>query len=131
MGDVSRTDAEAFVDLTRELREVHVIDSFVRPGFWSNVSKHWTTRAKELKDVNNDGGVKAVDISYTFRGHDHDDFHAKLHGEELPSLLVPGMVGFGCGLAEAAEGEDLGDDKEVAASGVLPSPDAPKLCSVA
>ena len=43
----SREDAEAFFSpkSTPQLREIHVIDSFVRPGFWSAITKPWAKRA--------------------------------------------------------------------------------------
>ena len=140
LDDASRADAEAFFDLTRVLKEVHVIDSFVRPGFWPKVAKIWEERARDAKIVDDaekspdrspdaDGGVHVVEVSYTYRGHEDSDFLARVHGEELASLVVPGVVGAGFGLVEEAKGdEELGDGREVEegkpkgslAGGVLP-----------
>lgn len=79
---------------------------------------------KDPTQVMGDGGVKVVEISYTYRGHEDSDFLARCHGEELAGLLVPGLVGFGCGLVEEAEGDkELGDGKEEKSGvvgGVLP-----------
>ena len=132
LDDASRADAVAFFDLACVLREVHVIDCFVRPGFWTDVGKLWSERARDARleaeadeagngaggddggDAVGDGGLKVVEVSYTYRGHEDSDFLARCHGEELArDLLVPGLVGFGCGLVEEAEGDkELGDGKE-------------------
>ena len=126
--DTSRKDAEDFFQLAPNIAEMHIIDSFVRPGFFTTLGKKWDQIADEAKDLPppERSGAKVVEVSYTFRGHDHDDFLAKIHGTEIPSLLVRGMVGFGAGFVEAQEGEMQDElDKESgqpsgAASGVLP-----------
>jgi hypothetical protein len=156
LDDASRADAEAFFDQARVLREVHLIDSFVRPGFWLKVGGLWEERVKEgqifasteqgseenalanggsngntaaAADV--DTGVKVVEVSYTFRGHEDSDFLARVHGTELGRLVVPGLVGVGFGMVEEAEGDKSlsGDGKALenggataqnAVGGVLP-----------
>jgi hypothetical protein len=140
--DPSRSDAEQFFSprLTPHLREIHIIDSFVRPGFWSTILKPWSDRASELAVANATriDSIRVVEVSYTYRGHEDSSFLARLHGEELPLLLQPHIVGFGAGLVEVrpeeipdlsspeasvdgADGNNLRESKikEVAA-GILP-----------
>ena len=139
----AREDAEAFFspDLTPKLREIHVIDSFVRPGFWSAITKPWGKRAAEAASTGeSDVGLKVVEVSYTYRGHEDFDFLARLHGEELALLIQPssGIVGAGFGLVEVraeeipdvaspeagvedTEGNKMIDSKKKeVASGILP-----------
>ncbi|ETN45600.1 uncharacterized protein HMPREF1541_09432 [Cyphellophora europaea CBS 101466] len=131
LDDASRADALEFFDLARVLRECHVIDSFARPGFWSQVGKLWAERARDAAlereadgaangaangEGMDDGGVKVVEVSYTYRGHEDSDFLARCHGEELAALAVSGLVGFGAGMVEESEGDtELGDGKEIEA----------------
>ncbi|KAJ9609178.1 hypothetical protein H2200_006950 [Cladophialophora chaetospira] len=89
LDDHSRRDAEKFFDCLPNLRELHVIDSFARPGFFKTIGAILETRARE--DAGE--GFKLVDVSYTFRGHEDSDFLARVQGEELASLIVKGAVG--------------------------------------
>jgi hypothetical protein len=143
LDDASRADAERFFDTARGLRELHLIDTFVRPGYWTATGKLLEKRAKEEKEIqeaNGDavssgnngtaaGGTQVVEVSYTYRGHSDSDFLARLHGEEMPFLIVPGLVGAGFGLVEELErdksleepAEDENDgSKTSAAGGILP-----------
>ncbi|KPI44277.1 uncharacterized protein AB675_8833 [Cyphellophora attinorum] len=137
LDDASRTDAERFFDTARGLRELHLIDTFVRPGYWTAVGKLLEKRAREEKEIqeatgdaasncNNGtaaGGTQVVEVSYTYRGHSDSDFLARLHGEEMPLLIVPGLVGAGFGLVEEAEGDkSLGETAEDGNDGSKPSP---------
>jgi hypothetical protein len=89
LDEPSRRDAEKFFELTPNLRELHVIDSFARPGFFASVGKLLEKRASSKPGE----GFKLVDVSYTFRGHEDSDFLARVQGEELAGLIVPGMAG--------------------------------------
>ena len=89
LDDHSRRDAEKFFELLPNLTELHVIDSFARPGFFKGVGGFLESRATE--DAGE--GFKLVDVSYTFRGHEDSDFLARVQGEELSSLIVKGIVG--------------------------------------
>ena len=131
----SRSDAEQFFSpsLTPSLCEIHVIDSFVRPGFWSTITKN-------LSGDPHPSGIKVIEVSYTYRGHEDGDFLARLHGEELALLITPSssIVGAGFGLVEVrsdeipdvddqsatltdSDGQNLADAKrKEVASGILP-----------
>lgn len=141
LDDASRKDAERFFDTARGLRELHLIDTFVRPGYWTAIGKLLDKRAEEELEIqaateNDNGGAtvptgstQVIEVSYTYRGHSDSDFLARLHGEELPRLIVPGLIGAGFGFVEEAEGdksleEDAEDGKEKnadsLAGGILP-----------
>lgn len=116
--DHSRSDAESFFSptLTPQLREIHIIDSFVRPGFWSATTQAWSKQRTDEADTatatntsstatTKDFGIKVIEVSYTFRGHEDFDFLARLHGEELPLLIQPHTIGAGFGLIEVSAEE--------------------------
>lgn len=139
----SRKDAVKVWEVARGVREVHFIDSFVRTGYWTDVGKVWETMAREEREVaaaanggggngagvGGVGGLQVVEISYTYRGHTDSDFLARIHGEELPLLIVPGLVGVGFGFVEEQEGDEAldmdskegkKDGKDELAGGILP-----------
>ena len=74
------------------------------------------------------GGLQVVEVSYTYRGHSDSDFLARVHGEELPLLIIPGLVGLGFGFVEEAQGdkdlkpgtEDSTGQNDSLAAGILP-----------
>ncbi|KIX06240.1 uncharacterized protein Z518_04215 [Rhinocladiella mackenziei CBS 650.93] len=124
LDEASRKDAENFFENLPLLQELHIIDSFARPGFFKTLGGLFDARSKE-----GDGkGIKVVDISYTFRGHEDSDFLARVQGEELAGLIVKGIVGasfdfvpsVGDDLAEAPEGQDGKKEKEKMPQGILP-----------
>lgn len=122
LDEASRNDAEAFFELLPNLEELHIIDSFARPGFFKAIGEILEKRTKQ--PAGQDGGVKMVDVSYTFRGHEDSDFLARVQGEDLPSLIVPGVVGASFDFVpevvdELAEGGKQ-DKEEKVAEGILP-----------
>ncbi|OAP59161.1 hypothetical protein AYL99_06459 [Fonsecaea erecta] len=124
LDDASRKDAEKFFECLPNLRELHIIDSFARPGFFKAAGRLLEAHAKG--DASE--GLKLVDVSYTFRGHEDSDFLARVQGEDLPSLIVKGLVGASFDfvperqdeLAEAPEGEDGKKDSQKVNEGILP-----------
>ncbi|KAK5236366.1 hypothetical protein LTR47_002317 [Exophiala xenobiotica] len=96
LDDASRKDAERLFEGCAKLQEVHVIDSFARPGFFKAVGEILEKRCgggDGGDGGSGDNGLKVVDVSYTFRGHEDSDFLARVAGEELASLIVPGLIG--------------------------------------
>lgn len=98
LGEESRRDAVGFWEGADKVSEGYFVDCFVRPGYWREVAGVWRGRKGQE-------GMQVVEISYTYRGHESSDFLARCHGEEVAELLVPGLVGFGCGLVEEVEGD--------------------------
>ncbi|KAH0844116.1 hypothetical protein AYO21_02130 [Fonsecaea monophora] len=126
LDEASRKDAEKFFECLPNLQELHIIDSFARPGFFKSVGAILEDRAKG----NAGEGLKLVEVSYTFRGHEDSDFLARVQGEELPNLIVKGLVGASFDFvperqdqlaedAETAEGE-AGKEKKAVNEGILP-----------
>ncbi|KAL2426155.1 hypothetical protein ABEF95_012055 [Exophiala dermatitidis] len=141
LDDNSRKDAEAFFRLLPNLQELHLIDSFARPGFFETLGGILEDRAQASQSEDKDsggGGLKVVNVSYTFRGHEDSDFLARVHGAELPKLIVKGVVGASFDfvpeavdeLAEEENNEQNGNEgegkqkrkkkKEDIAEGILP-----------
>lgn len=99
LGEESRADAVTFFESLPALKEVHVIDTFARPGFWSQIGKIARGNAPQVDSATREGddggrGLKLVEISFTYRGHEEEDFLSRVGGEELATLLVPGVVGW-------------------------------------
>lgn len=123
----SRKDAEKFFEVATNLQELHIIDSFARPGFFKTVGTIFDERSKNSKAAS-DNGLKVVDASYTFRGHEDSDFLARIQGEELSGLIVKGIVGASFSfipvtedeLAETTKDAEGKETKEKPAEGVLP-----------
>ncbi|KIW15361.1 hypothetical protein PV08_05407 [Exophiala spinifera] len=152
LDDASRRDAEELFESCTQIQEIHVIDSFSRPGFFTRVGSILEKRAAARNSSSAGGGVdvdvdtkdasggdrdglKVVNVSYTFRGHEDSDFLARVAGEELASLIVPGLIGVSFDFVPASrrdeldepsgqEGENTGDAKkkndEKMPEGVLP-----------
>ncbi|KEF58547.1 uncharacterized protein A1O9_06473 [Exophiala aquamarina CBS 119918] len=124
----SRKDAEKFFEVATNLQELHIIDSFARPGFFKTVGNFFEERTKNKATSDKTVGLKVVDASYTFRGHEDSDFLARIQGEELSGLIVKGIVGASFSfvpvtedeLAEATKDADGKETTEKPAEGVLP-----------
>lgn len=105
--DASRADAEAFFETTPMLAELHVLDTFARVGFWQTAGRIIQQRAEESRDVAAGAGLKVLEVSYTYRGFDDEDFMARVGGEEWAQYVVDGAVGLAFGLVpEAAPTHD-------------------------
>ncbi|KIW44932.1 uncharacterized protein PV06_03366 [Exophiala oligosperma] len=141
LDDSSRKDAERLFETCTQLQEIHIIDSFARPGFFKSVGSILEKRAREnaskskkkadndalgLTEEENQGGLKVIDVSYTFRGHEDSDFLARVAGEELSSLIVPGLMGLSFDFVpvprrdELEEEEQSSEENKKMPEGVLP-----------
>ncbi|RVX70657.1 hypothetical protein B0A52_05309 [Exophiala mesophila] len=112
LDDNSREDAVGFfATAAPKLVEVHFIDSFARPGFFTQVAA-----AAQ--------GFQLVDVSYTFRGHEDSDFLARIQGDELTGLLLKGLVGASFTFVPAVKDDLSSDDPTntvtAPALGILP-----------
>lgn len=129
LDEKSRRDAERFFEVAQNLNEVHFIDAFARPGFFKAVGNIFEQRAAAVTphdDAGGRGGLKVVDASYTFRGHEDSDFLARIQGEELSGLIVKGVVGASFSFVPVHvdelddEQHEAGVKGKAAAQGVLP-----------
>ena len=95
LDDGSRSDAIAMLEML-QLRDLHIIDTFARPGFWREAATGLSEeheRAKEEQTENPPGQrLQAFEMSYTYRGHSDPEFMSRIAGEELPELLGSGLV---------------------------------------
>ena len=97
----SRNDAMSMLEMLK-LRDLHVIDSFTRPGFWREAAiglSEEHERAKEAHTEDEEGQylppgqrLQVLEMSYTYRGHSDPEFMSRIAGEELPELLGSGLV---------------------------------------
>lgn len=96
----SREDAINMLEALK-LRDLHILDTFARPGFWREAAiglSEEHERAKEAYTENGQGGspcgqrLQVLEMSYTYRGHSDPEFMSRIAGEELPGLLGGGLV---------------------------------------
>ena len=88
----SRNDSAKFLAIEAHLRDLHVIDSFARPGFWKDVAQGWKAQSMDRKSGSTEEGLQFLEMSYTYRGHTDPDFMKRLAGEEFPELLGTGQA---------------------------------------
>lgn len=109
LDDSSREDAVGFFTAAApKLVEVHFIDSFARPGFFTRVAA-------------GANGFQLVDVSYTFRGHEDSDFLARIQGDELTGLLLKGLVGASFAFVPATKDDLASDEATNAATDSAPA----------
>ncbi|KAB8258009.1 hypothetical protein BDV32DRAFT_160276 [Aspergillus pseudonomiae] len=88
------------------LRELHLLDVFCRKGFIKGIGD-------VLHDRKSQGALRFLEVSYTYRGHSDGAFLDRIPVDELPRLLVKGLVGVSLRLDAATAGleeEDVPDD---------------------
>lgn len=97
ISDASRKDAGEFIfnalvgngDNGGGLRELHLLDAFCRKGFYAGIGE-------TLEDLYLDGDAAStmllLEVSYTYRGHTDPDFLSRVHGDEIPLMLVPSLI---------------------------------------
>ncbi|KAE8371611.1 hypothetical protein BDV26DRAFT_275730 [Aspergillus bertholletiae] len=111
------------------LRELHLLDVFCRKGFISGLSD--ILHGRGLK--NKEGGdhhqpfqpaLRFLEVSYTYRGHSDGAFLARVPVEELPGLLVDGLVGVSLRL-DAATRNTSSSASASASTGLQGIPDDP------
>lgn len=97
----SRDDAINMLEMLK-LRDLHIIDTFARPGFWREAAiglSEEHERAKEANTEDEQGQppppgqrLQVLEMSYTYRGHSDPEFMLRIAGEELPQLIGSGLV---------------------------------------
>jgi hypothetical protein len=97
----SRDDAINMLEMLK-LRDLHIIDTFARPGFWREAAIGLSEAyecAKEAHTVDEHGQrlppgqrLQALEMFYTYQGHSDPEFMSKIAGEELPKLLGSGLI---------------------------------------
>lgn len=114
LNDTSRRDAEDFFRtlLRNGLIELHLLDTFTRPGFYHVVADAASTSISSDTAV---GGLRFLEISYTDRSASDERFHARILADELTALAgVPSLVALSLALNAPAAAENAdGDEVDV------------------
>ncbi|OGM43182.1 hypothetical protein ABOM_008854 [Aspergillus bombycis] len=132
VSDASRRDAADFIHgalaglhskneggdtSTGGLRELHLLDVFCRKGFIAGIGDI----LHDLEDRKR--ALRLLEVSYTYRGHSDGEFLDRIPVQELPGLLVGGLVGVSLRLEAAAAAAAAADASSQA--GLEGMPDDP------
>jgi len=102
LSDTSRKDALTFFKTTASsLRELHVVDTFARVGFWKEVGEIFSSAS--TSSAESDAGLKVLEVSYTYRGHFESDFLNRIAGDEWSAIITPGLIGVSLNFSSPAE----------------------------
>ncbi|KAG8624376.1 hypothetical protein KVT40_007443 [Elsinoe batatas] len=131
--DDSRDDAIRFFERLTELRALHLLDVFTRPGFWSLVAPFLRSSKDNIPGPDSSPekvdeahppppvpagptrkGLLALELNYTTQ-HSDPLFLSKVHSSELPLLISPTLVSLSFNVSEA----DVTNDPEDPANGPL------------
>lgn len=105
IGDSSRKDAIAFFKTAApSLKELHIVDTFARTGFWKEITKMLPS-APPNNDSN--AGLRVVEVSYTYRGHNESDFLNRIAGDEWADFMSLSLIGFALNFSPPPSEEDL------------------------
>ncbi|KAK8185260.1 hypothetical protein HDK77DRAFT_484608 [Phyllosticta capitalensis] len=80
----AQEDALAFFDKLKELKAIHLLDVFARPGFFQSVGEKLTARPRESQ-------LMFLQFNYTFR-HEDEDFLRRIPATELPTFINKNLV---------------------------------------
>ena len=102
VSDSSRRDAGDFIhhvltgsrnkDNSGGLRELHLLDLFCRKGFISGIGDILHDLSSNGYDPKSQSALRFLEVSYTYRGHSDGEFLSRIPVDELPKLLVGGLV---------------------------------------
>ncbi|KAF1983795.1 hypothetical protein K402DRAFT_155998 [Aulographum hederae CBS 113979] len=101
----SAQDAEKFFETSKNLRAIHFLDVFSRPGFVAAVAPHLRGRERP---------VLFLEINYSFR-HADDEFLDRVPAEELPELISPSLVSCAFNFSEMDRTDDPDDPTNLTA----------------
>ena len=102
----SQDDAVEFFKRLPNLRAVHLLDVFAKPGFFIEAGK-WLKYNTSDAPGEARRGLMFLEVNYTFR-HEDEEFMAKIQATELPSLIGPGLISssFNISTPESADEDD-------------------------
>ncbi|KAF2220342.1 hypothetical protein BDZ85DRAFT_284757 [Elsinoe ampelina] len=137
ISDDSRDDAIRFFERLTELRALHLLDVFARPGFWSRVAPflrspkdNTPTSSDQDEKIDeahpppappsaNRKGLLALELNYTTQ-HSDPLFLSKVHSSELPLLISPTLISLSFNVSEA---DVTNDPEDPANAPLLPKDD--------
>ncbi|KAK7537235.1 uncharacterized protein J3D65DRAFT_371917 [Phyllosticta citribraziliensis] len=80
----AQEDALVFFDKLKELKAIHLLDVFARPGFFEAVGNKLAARAREQQ-------LMFLQFNYTFR-HEDEDFLRRIPAAEPPTFINKNLV---------------------------------------
>lgn len=105
LDDSSRNDAITFFKLTASsLKELHIVDTFARTGFWREVAK---SLASTPRTNGSSAGPRVIEVSYTYRGHNESDFLNRTAGDEWAEFMSLSLVGLALNFSPPSPEENL------------------------
>ncbi|KAL9114906.1 MAG: hypothetical protein Q9227_001149 [Pyrenula ochraceoflavens] len=126
LDSATRKDAETFIQHIAQngLRQLHLIDTFCRPGFIritaSAFHDHASGDAADSK-----GSLQLLEVSYTYRGHNDPTFSSRMPDSEIahlaaiPSLVAASLVLAAPALPPEGQNASLEDPSNLDANGKL------------
>lgn len=103
----SSEDAVAFFQKLPNLRALHLLDVFAKPGFFAQIAPWLKYNASDDPGAAR-RGLMFLEVNYTFR-HGDEDFMAQIPASELATLLGPGLIS--CSFNISAP-EDASEDEQ-------------------
>jgi len=103
----SAEDAATFFKKLPNLRALHLLDVFAKPGFFAQIAP-WLKYSTSEEPGEARRGLMFLEVNYTFR-HEDEDFMAQIPATELATLVGPGLIS--CSFNVAAP-EDASDDDQ-------------------
>lgn len=103
----SAEDAAAFFKKLPNLRALHLLDVFAKPGFFAQIAP-WLKYDASDDPGRARRGLMFLEVNYTFR-HEDEDFMAQIPASELAALIGPGLIS--CSFNISAP-EDASEDEQ-------------------
>ncbi|EMC97755.1 hypothetical protein BAUCODRAFT_120690 [Baudoinia panamericana UAMH 10762] len=99
----SQKDAVQFFKHLPFLRALHLLDVFAQPGYFAKAAEWLKYNTSDMPGEAR-RGLMFLEVNYTFRGHEDEEFMGKIQAHELPKLIGPGLIS--CSFNVAAPEEE-------------------------
>lgn len=86
----SAEDAVSFFKKLPNLRALHLLDVFAKPGFFEQLAP-WLKYNDSEDPTEGRRGLMFLEVNYTFR-HEDEDFMGQIPATELATLVGPGLI---------------------------------------
>jgi len=104
----SAEDAALFFKKLPNLRALHLLDVFAKPGFFAQIAP-WLKYSASEEPGEARRGLMFLEVNYTFR-HEDEDFMAQIPATELGTMVGPGLIS--CSFNVAAPEDASEDDQD-------------------
>ncbi len=109
ISEESNKDAGIFFQTATNLRALHLLDVFARPGFFANIGKALSSRPANK-------GLRFLEVNYSFR-HEDEEFLTQVPSTELPALISPGLVTCALNISPPDVTDDPDDPSNLSTNG--------------